>query len=337
MTGAEAVSLAIVDVAYEIEVMARDLYAAWAQQFRSADLRTFWDAMSRDETSHLEFWGNLREIGKTTPFSMLLDDPRGLLESLSATRDSVRRIMDDASSGIGVTKALLTAYRLEFYMLEPSFQTLFQSLRFLQSDFDPVSEYEEHIATFVDGMVRFGGGSEETGLLALTLERLWKENRSLAAHALTDSLTGVLNRRGFFSLAGQVCALMRRREASVSVLMIDLDGFKRINDTMGHAAGDEALRCAAEATAGALRESDIVSRYGGDEFVVLLPETDSVAELAGKVEEAIDRALGTRFGTGATIGSATGRIDCDEVMGCLERLVAEADSGLYRIRAGSSG
>jgi diguanylate cyclase (GGDEF)-like protein len=102
---------------------------------------------------------------------------------------------------------------------------------------------------------------------------------SLADHlrrlALLDSLTGTLNRRGLDIVGAQVVAAAERSEQQVVVGLVDLDGFKHYNDTRGHASGDALLVDVAEAWRSALRRTDVLARYGGDEFALVLPGADS--------------------------------------------------------------
>lgn len=98
---------------------------------------------------------------------------------------------------------------------------------------------------------------------------LFNQVQSLAS---TDGLTGVLTRRRFFELAEQELARSRRHELAVSLLLLDLDRFKMVNDVYGHAAGDEVLRAVAVACREGLRSFDYFGRFGGDEFCVLLPQ-----------------------------------------------------------------
>lgn len=103
----------------------------------------------------------------------------------------------------------------------------------------------------------------------------------LESLTMTDELTGLLNRRGFYSHFRRELASARRHGTAGGVLvMIDLDGFKAINDTHGHLAGDSYLRQVARMISGAVREEDVVARLGGDEFAVLLTNTDPAAGLA---------------------------------------------------------
>lgn len=106
-----------------------------------------------------------------------------------------------------------------------------------------------------------------------TLE-LEAANRALDLQARTDALTGLLNRRGFETQMAFALALARRSSRPLSLITVDVDHFKRVNDTYGHEAGDEVLRRLARTLESRLRSSDVVARLGGEEFVVLLPDTD---------------------------------------------------------------
>jgi diguanylate cyclase (GGDEF)-like protein len=112
---------------------------------------------------------------------------------------------------------------------------------------------------------------EKVRLRTLELEAA---NRALDLQARTDALTGLLNRRGFETQMAFALALARRSHRPLSLITVDVDHFKQVNDTHGHEAGDEVLRRLARALEMRLRNSDVVARLGGEEFVVLLPDTD---------------------------------------------------------------
>lgn len=123
------------------------------------------------------------------------------------------------------------------------------------------------------------------------LEQALEENRLLATQ---DALTGCLNRRAMTERLGQALALTARFGTPCSVIAIDLDHFKQVNDVYGHAAGDEVLRTVAELTRGQLRDVDALGRWGGEEFLVLLPAT-SAADAAICAERLQGRLAEARF------------------------------------------
>lgn len=173
------------------------------------------------------------------------------------------------------------------------------------------------------------------GERVLRLEAALEEkNRFLERMALVDALTGVGNRRCFDDQVRRVAEQSRRFHHPFSVVMLDLDRFKDYNDTLGHEAGDKALRRVGEITQQSIRISDMAFRYGGEEFVCLLPETDCAGAIvvAERVRQAIQAVAlahprNEPFGVvTASLGVASftgeGTPDCDE-------LVRHADRALY--------
>ena len=102
----------------------------------------------------------------------------------------------------------------------------------------------------------------------LSFEQLTQD---LRARATVDALTGLLNRAAFLDLAENELRRLRRSRTTASLILADLDHFKSINDEFGHSAGDTALQAFARACAGTVRSTDLVGRYGGEEFILLLP------------------------------------------------------------------
>jgi diguanylate cyclase (GGDEF)-like protein len=156
---------------------------------------------------------------------------------------------------------------------------------------------------------------------------------ALRAQAARDPLTGVHNRGFFDEVLEMQLAAARRGGAPVAILMADVDHFKRCNDTHGHAEGDRALRVIAQALVDEARASDIVCRYGGEEFCLILPATslDAATQLAERVREAVPATCeragvcgGTRITI--TIGVAAFPFDAADAA----RLLRVADRRLYR-------
>ncbi|MFN8121976.1 MAG: GGDEF domain-containing protein [Thermoleophilia bacterium] len=157
-------------------------------------------------------------------------------------------------------------------------------------------------------------------------ERLRYENRRLAERAHADQLTGLANRHAYeLHLSG----LRGSAGARVGVLLLDVDWFKRINDTHGHAVGDEVLRRVAAALRARVRPGDLVARLGGDEFIALLDAGDE-AVVAGRAQDTVDDILTARWEhiagdlrVGVSAGFAVGPADQ------VDAVIAEADRRLY--------
>ena len=176
-----------------------------------------------------------------------------------------------------------------------------------------------------------------TGRRILDLQASMREaQRQLQELASRDGLTGVLNRRALEERLVEATKYVQRRGTALSVAMLDLDHFKQINDTYGHQVGDEVLCEAARRVEAHVREYDAVGRYGGEEFVVVLPDTPGAEAL--QVSERIRAAVAEepiRCGDGAvvyvtmSIGVATASIPFD---GHAKMLVEAADAALYRAK-----
>ena len=152
--------------------------------------------------------------------------------------------------------------------------------------------------------------------------------RQVRVVADTDPLTGLPNRRSFDTHLERELARATRTHRPLALLALDLDGFKQVNDTEGHAAGDRLLIAAGKAWQGVLREGEVVARSGGDEFVVLLPETEEAR--AARVAERLHRA------TPAPLGVSIGAAVCGAGESA-DELLRRADRELYRAKATTRG
>jgi diguanylate cyclase (GGDEF)-like protein len=162
------------------------------------------------------------------------------------------------------------------------------------------------------------------------IQALHKAQSQLARIALSDGLTGLFNRAYFDATISQEMARCARRGLPLTLLMVDLDYFKKINDTYGHLAGDRALEAVAQVLTSMSRTSDTVCRFGGEEFAIILPETTNfnaviVAERIRKKIAQLD--LGFPLTASIGVGSA-------KVSKCLlpEHIIAEADGALYEAK-----
>jgi len=153
----------------------------------------------------------------------------------------------------------------------------------------------------LDIAVKVSSG-DEVGRLALTfnsmVKRLDELNRALQLAASVDKLTGALNRRKIDEVMLSEMARAKRYQSPLSVIMFDLDHFKQVNDTYGHLTGDEVLKAVVEVTRQKIRATDSLGRWGGEEFILLLPETDMAEanEVAEKIRRSIEHCVLAQVG-----------------------------------------
>ncbi len=165
--------------------------------------------------------------------------------------------------------------------------------------------------------------------LALTTTRL---QNTLTRSAMTDGLTGVANRRAFDEALDRELARADRAANEVSLLLLDLDHFKVLNDRFGHAVGDEVLARVARELSVTLRPSDTFARYGGEEFAVILPETSR--REAGEIAERLRLAMGAVIAPdGRQVTISIGSATVDPIQGLdANLLIRTADRALYRAK-----
>lgn len=179
--------------------------------------------------------------------------------------------------------------------------------------------------------VIFSGVSWNFGFAVMTIDRLRGEVEALAVE---DELTGLPNRRRLLERIAEEEARSQRTGRPFALLIIDLDNFKRLNDTLGHSAGDAALRHFAKTVSAQIRRNDLFARLGGDEFCVVLPETDGAlgVALAAGITEAVRHAAfrwqDERIAMTASIGVAAWHAGAAE-----GDTLARADLALYSVKA----
>lgn len=160
----------------------------------------------------------------------------------------------------------------------------------------------------------------------------------VAALSNSDFLTGGANRRRFEAMTIVELKRATRTKRPLALLLFDLDGFKHVNDTFGHAGGDEVLRAVFQAAQDSVRVSDILARWGGDEFALALPETDlkNATYTATRVREAVAQRLESLWGKGSIQARVTLSMGAVAINGedthDLDELIARADAALYQAK-----
>lgn len=185
-------------------------------------------------------------------------------------------------------------------------------------------------------VVNFLSQGTAFAFVSLLVARLHEKFRKEHTDSLTDRLTGLANSRAFYIQTEAVMNLCRRDHRPVSLAYLDLDNFKHINDSLGHAQGDTVLRGVAEVLVSTLRASDILARIGGDEFVVLLPDTSaaSARDVLEKVRRRLEQAPPLRA---YSVTASIGVVSYDQAPADIDAMLKAADALMYSAkRAGKN-
>jgi diguanylate cyclase (GGDEF)-like protein len=168
-------------------------------------------------------------------------------------------------------------------------------------------------------------------IMSLLFSALRKNLDSETSLANSDPLTGALNRRAFFDIAEYELNRSRRYEHATTIAYIDLDNFKEINDRLGHTVGDSLLVRVTEAISSNIRSTDILSRFGGDEFVILLPETPGSAAtiFLKKIHQQLDRAMSAR---NWPVSFSIGAVTYPKSPPGVEEVIKKADMLMYEVK-----
>ncbi|AHJ12126.1 putative diguanylate cyclase [Sulfurospirillum multivorans DSM 12446] len=184
-------------------------------------------------------------------------------------------------------------------------------------------------------MLLLGGiASYVMGQLALQTANDVKDMAILQHESITDALTGLKNRRYFDQRMSEEVALSLRHKLPLSLMLLDVDHFKKINDTYGHQIGDEVLSSLAKLISGMVRDSDIVARYGGEEIAIITPRTskEEAALLAERLRDLIEKTTVAMVGTTQEVVQVTvslGICSLSPVITDKDALIEESDQALY--------
>ncbi len=276
---------------------------------------------------------------------LIVDDSGVNVELLVAVFASEHYVVSTATDGFEAL-AKIAAEKPDIVLLDVMMPGLdgFEVCRLIKAD-PTMADIQVIMITalsHVDDIVRgFEAGADDfvtkpfdgLALMARVRLQLWRkrEYEHIREQALVDPLTGAFNRRYFDAHATRLAARCRAASESLAVLMIDVDNLKQVNDAHGHPAGDRVLKHVVGRVTSALRPSDLVARMGGDEFVVVMPETDLDAAL--QIAERLRGRIGDTPIQGVavtvSIGVAASRPDVEEE---LEATLQRADAALYKAK-----
>lgn len=225
-------------------------------------------------------------------------------------------------------------------MILALFSFIFAYIQIRKKILLPIKDMNRVITLYQNGnhdVEEFSSNNDEIGFMVkeffIMKKMLDEEYTAVEKLALTDSLTGILNRRAFFELSEKILKLTIRKKSTFSILIMDIDYFKKVNDVYGHFVGDDILNFLVSIVQKEIRESDIFARFGGEEFILLLPETDTdgAYQLAEKIRVSLEENPFVENRLTVPITTSIGVSELkDEKF--LRELIHRADEALYRAK-----
>jgi len=321
----------ILDLCIKIDQAAVKIYSSLSEFAGSDALKSFWNKMAAEGQTHLEYWQQLKTLSAFEKLPETFEDPDLIISELEERNEQIQELQGQWEKDQTVGSAFVIAYRLESYKLHPAFRTLFQSFRpMTEGEFPQEKDLDEtNINAFVTALRKYGESTPELELVGETLQRLWDQNKILSEQSMLDSLSGLLNRRGFFVMARQMAYLSKRNKIEIALLVIEIDNFKAINELHGPQKGDDIIKAVADRLQGTLRKSDLIARYGGDEFIILLPGTSESGGVAAaeKIRRTIAKARPMGVPITVSIGVAEDTMK-DDIEADFSMLIRYAEGNL---------
>jgi diguanylate cyclase (GGDEF)-like protein len=291
--------------------------------------------MATEKAAHVQWWRELLDAWDEGLLPDVWSTSEATLEGLQDTIEELAQFSRPGGGPIDAETALTTAARVEFFALDPIFAEMLELAEpgIARSRHDA---YAGHVRRLIEALEKEFPRDTLPGFLPHVLRRAESANRALSRHATHDPLTGLGNRRALAAQAQQWASWAARYGSAVTVLLIDVDGLKRVNEAWGHGVGDRVLVALTDAICRSIRSADLVTRYGGDEFVILAPELepDGARALGDRLIDAVrDLKVEAEGGSYASItvsiGIATVFDPPDSEPRALDVMLAAADRSLH--------
>jgi diguanylate cyclase (GGDEF)-like protein len=274
----------ILESCVKIDESAQCAYLDMQARCTDADAAALLGYLAAGKRVHAEWWRDLLDEWDAGRLADAWSGAEDAAEELQRTATALALVAASAPGVLDAREALLTAARVEFLALDPAFAELIELSEpgLARTRHESFDAHIDALAAALDD--EFGPGSPDA-FMATVLRRTRHNNRAATRYATRDALTGLGNRHALAAQVGQWASWSARYGGSMSLLLLDIDEFRAVNDEWGSGVGDRALVAIADAIASAVRSADLVTRLGSDEFIVLAPdlEPEGALVLAGRL------------------------------------------------------
>ncbi len=298
----------ILETCIAMDELTSTAYESMARHAANPELIPVFERLAVEERDHLGWWTGLIEAWDRGLVPDIVNDTEGLERHLKQIHAEIAVLVPDDMAAVTDDMMLDIAARMEFLMTDPVFGELLE-LTEPGGARTHRAAYARHLERIVNAIEMYYGRPDLGRFLAGVIRRAWRDNLALTTYATRDPLTALHNRRGLMTYLEQWVSWADRYRRPLGLLLVDVDDFKKINDNFGQAVGDLALKAVASALEQAIRGSDFVARYGGDEFAIVAPESDDI-EMAALAQRLVDSVAGLALldwdGTAVPLGISVG-------------------------------
>ncbi len=278
----------IVDECIYIEKQIKGFYAKVSKNLKDERLKKFWNSLSKEKEKHISHLHKVLVYVKQGSVPQIFSHPFELYEELKNIKENLDNLFKGEKNFEDVDNIIFLSYFAEFQVINEAFALLYQlEIPGVGSIEGDVYRYQSR---FNKMMKNFSKDKLRYMLLGNTLKKLWKYISYYMKGCEIDNLTGLLSRQGILRKTAPWIEMLVRDKKLFSIILIDIDNLKSINDKYDYKEGDRVLKFAANEIVNVCRKSDIAGRFGGDEFLVFMPscKKKDIEKIAERIRKNIE-------------------------------------------------
>lgn len=314
----------------------RSFYTQVERVTEDVKLKSFWRSLANNKETHMGYLHKVLVYAKQGVIPQVFSKPFEIKDELEDIKKNLGAFFDKSLHSNNVKDHFIAAYFAEFQMTHTSFVAFFQ-LELPKTAKSMSGDQGAQIMRFINLINNSTDKEPLFVLLGQSLQRLWDYALIVSEGGMNDTLTGILSRQGFFHKIVSWLELMARDKKTMAIFILDIDQLKRINEEYSYKTGDKVLRFVAKQLNHLCRKSDLLGRYGGEEFIIFIPSGDkknleTIADRYRKRIESKSReaCLLNDESVTVSIGAIYGKIKGKNIMQEFQNFIDSAETLLSR-------